>query len=507
MARLAFAAIALTCVTTAFAAQEFSITADPYLTGGLFTNPLLPFEEQEVTITVRAASTGGSVTNPEARLTILDKTGEVLVEQILTLQRQGETAEATYTWSSDHNGLFTVRAEVDPANKIPEENEEDNVAELTLPVIVKGKGRALHFAWYKEVPGTRWATCITSTGKDKHARLAERGVLPLKWAYGGMSWSYYDKKKALTHPEEVLADIEQLFYEKYSTDADVYGFGIDECGGYPGTWSLDASIASMKGLIRARKETRNRVFAVWNGGGLRPELGALYRRAADLLLLETYCWRALPDALGAVDIYQMIVDRIEPFVRSTDMFQPAYGNHCYTLIALDNTERPDRTDLGELENVIRFIRRRFPEMRGIAWYTGSTYMEKTEANLRKMEEVKAASDRLCFEYWVKPCVTFLRESLWLTTLPDGTTYLAAAVNNIGSVDSGKVTVEFLVDGQPVGAQSANHVPAGPGRYESLVLLKQPVTVQRGPHEFKARIVSVQEATVLDSTVTLERYVD
>jgi len=498
-------AIVALALVTAGAAPNVSITAEPYLAGGLFTNPLLPQEGQEVTVTVRASCDGEMPTKLPAALSIADSGGAVVAEAALELAVADDTAEAEWAWSTEANGLYTVRVELDPGNAIAETDEADNVATLTLPVTVVG--RAMHFAWYREVPVTRWATCVTSTGDGAHERLAERGVLPLDWEYGGSSWSYYDKEKAKTHPDEVLAELEALFYERFSRDA--YGFGIDECGGYTDSWAYHATIASMKGLIRAREEKPGRFYAVWHGGGLRPGLAPYYRRAADLLLLETYIWRALPDALGTEDVYQAIVDRIEPFVRADDMFQPAYGNHCYTLIGLDTSERPDRIDLGEQEQVVRFIRRRFPEMRGIAWYTGGYGgygLEPTEETDRHHEAVLRNADRLCFEYYVKPCVTLMRESLWLSRQPDGSSGLTVAVSNIGGVDSGRVAVEFLVNGMSVGVQTAPAVSAGTGRSENRVFLKQPIDAQPGPHTFKAHILSAEGATVLDSAVTLERLV-
>ena len=512
MSRFVRAFIAAAAVTTSAVAGNLSITAEPYMTGGLFTNPLLPKEGQNVLITVRAECTGRI--SAEALLSIRTEDGEQVASEKLSLSRKGSCAEASYTWSSDQNGLYTVRAALDPENKVAEQDEEDNTAELILPVIVRGKCRDLHFPWYREYENGRWCTCVTAAGKDpeKHQRLAERGVIPLHWAPGKTS---YDWKRARTHPEEVLELIEEKLFQRYASKDNTYGCGIDEVGGYPGTFSLRASVAAMEGLVRARRETHGKFYAVWNAGGTRPELAAVCRRAADVYLLETYLWRALPDELGAVDVYEWITSRIEPVIRSSDMFQPAYGNHCHTLIGLDNTERPDRTDLGELENVIRFIRREFPEMRGVAWYNGSTFMEKTEAHLAKMEEVKAASDRLCFEYWIRPCLTFLQGSLWLTrdssgqthlAGADGDAYVAAAVSNIGSIDSCEVVVEFIRDGEPVGTQSAPSVPAGDSRYESLVTLKQPVALRPGPHSFEARILSAAGATVLDPSITLDRFV-
>ena len=504
MSHLARTLIVVLGINMSAAAANLSITAEPYMTGGLFTNPLLPQEGQEVVITVRAQCTG-DVPAPGAVLTIADSDGEQLLSETLSLSTKEGVAEARYTWSSDQNGLYTVRVTLDPEDKVAEENEDDNTAELVLPVIVRGKCRDLHFPWYREYANGRWCTCVTAAGGDAehHERLAERGVLPLHWAPGKTS---YDWRLAESQPEEVLADIEEKLFQRYASDDNTYGCGIDEVGAYPGTFNLEASVAAMKGLIRARKATHGKFFAVWNSGGTRPELAAVCRSAADLYLLETYLWRALPEELGAVDIYEWITCRVEPVIRASDMFQPAYGNHCHTLIGLDNTERPDLTDLGELENVIRFIRRRFPEMRGVGWYNGSTRMDKTEANLAKMEQVKAASDRLCFEYWVKPCITFLQGGLWLTQPPDGERYLAAALSNIGSIDSGEVLVEFLVDGEPVGRQSASSVPAGDSRYKSLVTLKQPVALESGAHTFEARLVSATGATVIDPSASLERYV-
>ncbi|HOZ48410.1 MAG TPA: hypothetical protein PLO37_06945 [Candidatus Hydrogenedentes bacterium] len=494
------------CAIAAVAAPNLAISADPYLTGGLFTNPLIPHEDEDVIITVRAICEGEVAASPTAAIRVANADDVTVAEARLDLERKEGIAEACWTWRSADNGLFMVSVDLDPDRTIAESDESDNTAELTLPVIVKGKGRDLHFPWYREVGVTRWATCVTSTGKGDHERLAERGVLPLNWEYGGMSWSYYDKEKAKTNPDEVLAEIEETFYDKFTSTAVPYGFGIDECGGYSGTWSLDASIASMKALVRARKETRH-FYAVWNGGGLRPELAALYREGTDLLLLETYLWRALPDELGIEDVYETLVSRVEPLVRSSDMFQPAYGNHCYTLLALDTSERPDRVDLGEQEQVVRFIRRRFPEMRGIAWYTGgygSYGLDRTDETDRRHEAVLRNADRLCLEYFIQPCITLMPESLWVRQSEQGDCSLVAAVSNIGSVDSGPVIIELLADGTAIATREAKRVPAGANRNENRVLLETPIALPPGPHTFQARILAASAASVLDGAITLER---
>jgi hypothetical protein len=502
------------CMSMRVYAANLSISAEPYLEGGLFANPVLPTQGDSVTITVRAECEKKTPATIPARLTITEMNQETLVTQDLELAREERYAVARFTWSSKDNGLFTVRAEIDTNNQISESNEADNTAEIIVPFIVKGRNFKLHFPWYREVPYARWTTVVTSTekGEGNFARLEERGVIPLNWEYGGMSWTYYDKEKAQTDPEAVLEEIRQTFYEKFTRGGDeIRGFGIDEVGGYPDTFHLDASIVSMEALAQAKREKPRRFFAVWNGGGPRPELAGVVRKGADLFLLETYLWRALPDELGTEDIYDAIEARVSPYIRNTDMFQPAYGNDCYTLIALDTSERPDRTTLGEQEEVIRFIRQRFPEMRGIGWYNGGYGsqhygLERTEEMDRHHEAVQRNADHLCFEYWIKPCLTFLPRSIWIERDTSAETVVTAALSNIGAVDSGPVTVELLCDGEVVAQESVDILPAGANRNEDRVFFSQGISLEQGLHTLQARIASAPGSTVLEGSVALERFI-
>jgi len=428
----------------------------------------------------------------------------------LDLAVTGEEALGTLEITAPVNGCYTLTATVDPHDAIQETDESNNTAGITLPVVVAG--RNLNFVWYREVPTLRWATCVTSAGEtEDRRRLAERGIMPLRWEYGGMSWSYYDHEKAKTDPAAVLADIETVFDGKFTSELPPYCFGegIDETGGYPGTFGEQASMVSMRAMVRAKQAQPERVFAVWHGGGLRTELARYYRQGADLLLLETYIFRAIPGDLGIEDIYQVLRDRLDPLVRSTDMLVPAYGNWCHTLLALDSSERPDQIDLGEQEQVIRYIRRICPEMRGIAWYNGGYGgygMERTEETDRHHEAVLANADRLFLDYYVRPCVTLQPESLWVRSLPGGEVEITAALSNIGAMDSGPVVVQFTVDGQPVGEATASAVPAGRNRTQNRTLLRQAVKLLHGTHRFEARILQAKQATVLDAVAETQRFV-
>ena len=140
MNRLAATLITILGLSVPSAAANLAITAQPYMTGGLFTNPLLPKEDQEVSIIVRAQCTGTLDADPKAALSIKTDDGETVAAETISLSRRDGLAEATYTWSSDQNGLYTVRVDLDPDNEVVEDDENDNSAELTLPVVVKGKG-------------------------------------------------------------------------------------------------------------------------------------------------------------------------------------------------------------------------------------------------------------------------------------------------------------------------------------------------------------------------------
>lgn len=493
---------------------DLAITSQPYFTGGFFTNPVLPVEGDSVTLTVRATVEGELSNDPQAQLMVLSPSGETLVDKTLTLTRSKGVAEASWKWTGEKNGLYTVLTRLDPNQRIREKDETNNHAELTLPVIVKL--RKLHFPWFREELSPRWATCVTSALEpEQQKRLAERGIIPLTWEFAGMSWfnsGYYDQEKLKRDPDGLLKDLEEVFYQKYATKprGHALGYGIDETGGYPGTIHEKFSIASMKGLVRAKKEHPDRFFAVWHGGGIRKETAQYHRQAADLLILQAYVFRALPEALRNEDIYQSIKDRLDPLIRTADMLVPAYGNPCTTLLALDLSEDPTRIHLGEFEQVVRFIRRVCPEMRGLCWYVegegnyGGKQSPKIDLHHKR---VLAQADQLCFDYFIKPCLTLMRESLWLNRTPKGKWELTAAVSNIGGVDGGEVEVKFLMNGKPIGRRSAEKTPAAFCRNFNRVFLTVPLNVQPGFHRFEARIVRAPGSTVLDAAMGLERFVD
>lgn len=493
---------------------NISISSAPYVESGLYVSKPIPKEGESIEITVSAKwkQAPNAAADIPARVSVYKGTAKDALETVpegnapvftsdLLLTREGTgDFTASLSWLAEVNGLYTVYAEADPENGVDESDETDNSASLTLPVVVRDKD--LHFVWYR-VPAFdfRYVTCVTSADDKESERLLHRGILPLRWTYGGMS-RRHDAERAEEDPEGVLTEIEEELFLRYTDAGEKTGFGIDECGGYPGTFPLEKSIASMKALIRARRERPDLYYAVWNAGALRPELGEYYRKAADLLLLETYIWGAVPDDLGTEDVYKMIEDRIDPFLRSADMIVPAYGGPCYSLIALDIYANLGAVSPGEQEELIRYIRRVCPEMRGIAWYNGS-YTPPDKAARDHYTSLLTNTERLFFDYFIKPCITIHSGGIWLEK---GGKKITVALSNIGGIDSGPVLTALYMDGILIGKKRTASVPAGLNRNETRVFVDFDLPFVTGARSFQAVVIDCPGSTVLDGWAALNTYV-
>ena len=501
---------------------DLSISTRFYMAGGLFIRPFLPAEGDEITITVRAELSEEIEGPVPAQLEILDRVGQSLAKEPLQLAVKRITkeidkkqvtefiAETDWKWSSKTDGLFKARATLDPENRIRETDENNNQADIDIAVIVKG--RQLYFPWYYENQRPiRWGNVVTTANsKTQRDSLSERGVKALIWQFGGMPWTNHDRVRDQKGEEEALKQIEEHFRVQYTHIPEgAIGYGIDEVGGYPDSWFEKKSVASMRALKWAKQQRPDLFYAVWHCGGTRDAFAKYFRDAADLVILEIYIWDAFPKYLSTEDIYKVIRNRLEPYYRIYDMMLPTYGSHCHTVVGLDIAEAVDITNLGELEEVVRFIRREFPELRGQGWYSGALYKnEKGESNEpRHQQIVKFASD-LNLKYYIKPCLTLMPQSLWLDRYENGEATLSAAVSNIGAMDAGPIVVEFFADGHSIGTAKAQSVPAGPNRNENRTHFTTKTRVNPGTHHFEARIQGTDGfSTVLTPSVALTRFLD
>jgi len=499
------------------ALEPIRIQEGSYQSGGLFARPVLPVEQEAITVTVRAQGKAGGSGEVPAMISIIDSMGVEVAHLPLSLKPAGDVVEGCVQWSSAKNGIFVVRAELQ-AMEGAELDAKGVKAEMILPVV--NKARRPDFLWYNASSEVRWATVIACASNCKCksrpckiscvskavGRFHERGITALGWSYGGGSWygaSAALKKEGAT--PEALKTAEEKLFQMWSGDTICDGMGLDEFGGYPLSDAEQFSIAGGKALLRARQKCPNRIFAVWQGGGIREAMLGYYRNAADFLLLECYLGRAVPQELGTENIYAYIHGKLEPFLRGTDMLLPVYGNRCRTLVALDTSERPDWIEPGEMEQVVRYIRQNWPELRGMAWYNagfGGYGLKITPETTDIHRQILQKADQLSYDYFIKPCLTLLPNSLWIAG--QGTSReLTVAISNIGAVDSGNVKVEFWVDGQPVATVAAPSVPAGANRLQNRVILRHLIELKPGTHHIEARILQAEQSTVLEPTVSTD----
>jgi hypothetical protein len=163
---------------------------------------------------------------------------------------------------------------------------------------------------------------------------------------------------------------------------------------------------------------------------------------------------------------------------------------------------PEHFNRGEMENVIRHLRRCWPEMRGFGIFGGLIPEKATEEQQAQAIADEQFVDRLYYEYFVPPVLTFLPGSLWVSRADDGTRRIEAALSNIGGMDAGPVKVGFYVDGQLRQTVAVASVPAGNSRLDNRVLVSAPWSPPPGRHELRARIETAEGCTLLDREIRL-----
>ncbi len=447
----------------------------------LFTNPSLPVEGHEVAVIFQEAAKDLPPTSV-VNLCIKEPGKTSVLQQQLTLRIVDEKVCGEYKFTPERNGMYhtTVSGE--------------DMKPTTLDIPVLDAKRQVDFVWYRPGPWLRWATVVTHAQIDNGEVkwLQQRGIKALRWTSG--STTQYKGHKDLSCEQVITqAKAHYTVSENFAWD----GIGIDEFGAYPGTDEYAFSLNWLRGLGQARATNPQKTcITVWHCGPIHDEWLGLYRSAADILLIEAYEMYFVPSQLAVEDIYQDLLARILR-LRSQDMFNRAYGSTCRALISLDIGGRKGAYDNpNELEQIVRYLRCTAPEMRGISFYNGS-YAE---------ESLERIAHDLCFQYFIKPVITFQEENLWFDRY-NNTPALVAAVSNIGAMDSGPVTVRLKVNGNILGTKKIASAPAGHSRLENRAMLRfEWAPTVPGTYRFEAEVVDAGDSTVLNPVLRYVRYI-
>ena len=169
------------------------------------------------------------------------------------------------------------------------------------------------------------------------------------------------------------------------------GIFMDEFG----EWATPDGIEKLKGihraLVRLRRENPDMIIMPANGGALLREEGAMYKASESVALLETYptCFSKYM-ASHSIDKY---IDHRIMMARNTDLIHYGKGRNTAIILLGTHVDAPHEEPIEpELEGFVRYLKKRAPEMRGIAFY-GARYGTMIETQ-----------DRLCLEYYIKPVV-------------------------------------------------------------------------------------------------------
>ncbi len=475
-------------------AVDLSVSTGDYSTGGLFTRPLIPAEKDVVTIGVRAKVEGDVGESVPAELSITAPDGRTRNAD-LTLQVSEGEARGLYEWKAWANGVYSVAVKLDPGDEIAETNEANNGARLTLPIVIQG--RQPWFPWFGQKTWLRWAN-IWAGGFDKTmiAHWQERGVMPLAWKWGN------------NYPKDAT---EEDFERMYSDAGGTEGIAVDECGYYPFTlldepptkgFPVGKFVRCLQGMAKAKEANPDKFFLLWQSGTFYPEQAALYRRACDLVVIESYVSYFAPKGLYTENVYDFLDMKMRA-ARQVDMLN-ATGKGPQVITSIDL--RPENFNRGQVEAIVRHLRRNWPEMRGFGIFGGLVGGDTKESDRAGLISDEQFVDSLCYEYFVKPVVTILPGSVWVTRAGDDTCSVQASISNIGGMDAGPVEVGLYVDGQLLERVELPRVPAGDSLLENRALASAAWEPEAGNHTVEARILEAAGSTVLDARGECEWFV-
>lgn len=310
--------------------------------------------------------------------------------------------------------------------------------------------------------------------------------MPLAWKWGTNLPGEWDEEKV---------------YEMNCEFGEASGVAVDECGYYPKSEAHERFATYLRGIMRAKEENPDAFFLMWHAGSLYPEQASLYRGACDLVVLESYVFHWGPEGLGTENIYDFLDMKMLP-ARQTDLLVPT-GSGTQVITSVDLTYPTFHR--GMMENIVRHLRRTWPEMRGIGFY-GSCTRDATEQQVCAGIANNKFVDQLCHDYFIIPVVTILPGNLWVHRQDDGSYLVTAAVSNIGGMDSGRVTVNIYADDELLKTIQLEQIPAGNNLKENQVRVEACWTPSGGAHKLKAHLGVAPGSTVLDGEETADYYV-
>jgi hypothetical protein len=338
-----------------------------------FVAPVVPVVDQPVELRLFDAT----VTEPEIPFSILQEGREVFRGTAAV-----SNGQATAEWTPQETGFYTARFESGGGRS----------AEREFPVVWTD----LYFTtwgvlWPEEIRRIKYVHSHAIIAGDKNKRPMSESIPMLRKR--GAKLIHFTSGSHRVPPgpmdDETIARLVAGWSAPIKNGFD--GIFMDELGEWPTPELIEKLKGTHRALVRLRAENPEMIIMPANGGALLREEGAMYREAGAVALLQTYptCFTRY---MASHSIEEHIDHRIM-VARNTDLIQ--YGKNKNTALVLLGThvDAPHEEPIEpELEGYVRYIKKKAPEMRGIAFYGGrhGTMIE--------------TQDRLCLEYYIKPVV-------------------------------------------------------------------------------------------------------
>jgi hypothetical protein len=339
---------------------------------------------------------------------------------------------------------------------------------------------------------------VTACPKELAETLNRRGIRPLAWSWGSNYLADRDRElrqnSAQMTPDLARQTARSLITAtaQSAAQAGLAGLGMDEFGGYAASDFAANTKGFVRGLIDARPDLpKGSLLLAWHGGPIDSELMGLYKEAVEFLVPEAYLLDFVPSQLGTDLAVPDLAGRLAD-ARANDMFTAPYGSRCRVVPAVDVT---DKVPVGEYEAFVRMLRREFPEVRGISFFN-----VLSQPNWERYRVI----DRLCFDYFIRPVLTFEPDGLYLDRFGSGR--ITAWLSNLGAIDSRPVKLRLLVNGREASRATVAGVPAGFSRVDNRAAATfswQPRV--SGTYRLRVEVTDPGEATVLEPAAEVSVY--
>jgi len=390
----------------------------------VFVAPVVPIVDRELEIRLFSAPAAQELTFS------VSLEGKAVFEGRAAPADDGKVAA---TWTPTETGFYTVRFDLGDGRAV---SREFPVVWTDLYFLTWG------VLWPDEIERVRYvlAHAVIAGKVDRHPMsesipmLKKRGAKLIKWTGGARGL-----------PEETLDDetIERLVEEWSAPIRDGYdGIFMDEFGAWPTPGEIRRLASLHEAFAELRKQNPDMIIMPANGGALLREEGSMYKASEAVALLETYP-QYITEFTATHSIKEHIDHRIM-VARNTDLIH--YGKGRNTALILLGTrcsptahEEPVEP---ELEDYVRYIKKKAPEMRGIAFY-GGRYGTMIETQ-----------DRLCLEYFIKPVVDVraIKFSDYSPRVGEPVDVLPE-IHNLGGMTAKRVRVNVYAAGPGAGSRS------------------------------------------------------